>query len=88
MNIDQIRAFHKVATTGSFTKAARELFLTQSAVSQQIRSLEERIGGTLFDRSGKKIRLPYEERGADTLADQPSRYHAGRSPQAWPCSDV
>ena len=35
MNVDQIRTFHKVAAAGSFTKAARELFLTQSAVSQQ-----------------------------------------------------
>jgi DNA-binding transcriptional LysR family regulator len=60
MNIDQIKAFHKVAAAGSFTKAARELFLTQSAVSQQIRALEDEIGGRLFDRSGKKIRLTGE----------------------------
>jgi DNA-binding transcriptional LysR family regulator len=60
MNIDQIKAFHKVAAAGSFTKAARELFLTQSAVSQQIRALEDEIGGRLFDRSGKKIRLTQE----------------------------
>ena len=40
MNIDQLKAFHKVARTGSFTKAADELFLTQPAVSQQIKALE------------------------------------------------
>jgi len=60
MNVDQIKAFHKVAVLGSFTKAARELFLTQSAVSQQIGTLEAEIGGRLFDRSGKKIRLTGE----------------------------
>ncbi|MFH1017156.1 MAG: LysR family transcriptional regulator [Pseudomonadota bacterium] len=57
MNVDHLKAFQKVAATGSFTKSARELFLTQSAVSQQIRALEDEIGGKLFDRSGRKIRL-------------------------------
>lgn len=60
MNVDQLKAFHRVAATGSFTKAARELFLTQSAVSQQIRALEDEVGGRLFDRSGRKIRLTGE----------------------------
>ena len=60
MNVDQLKAFHKVAALGSFTKAARELFLTQSAVSQQIGALEAEIGGRLFDRSGKGIRLTGE----------------------------
>ncbi|MHB9097309.1 MAG: LysR family transcriptional regulator [Syntrophales bacterium] len=60
MNVDQMKAFHKVAATGSFTKAAQELFLTQSAISQQIRALENEIGGRLFDRSGKRIRLTGE----------------------------
>jgi DNA-binding transcriptional LysR family regulator len=60
MNVDQMKAFHKVAGTGSFTKAARELFLTQSAVSQQIRALENEVGSRLFDRSGKIIRLTGE----------------------------
>jgi DNA-binding transcriptional LysR family regulator len=60
MNVDQMKAFHKVAGTGSFTKAARELFLTQSAVSQQIRALENKVGSRLIDRSGKKIRLTGE----------------------------
>jgi DNA-binding transcriptional LysR family regulator len=60
MNVDQIKAFHKVAAAGSFTKAARELFLTQSAVSQQIRALEDEIGGRLFDRSGRTVRLTGE----------------------------
>ena len=60
MNVDQLKAFQKVAALGSFTKAARELFLTQSSVSQRIRALEDEIGGRLFDRSGKRIRLTGE----------------------------
>lgn len=60
MKIDHLKTFHKAATVGSFTKAARELFLTQSAVSQQIRALEEEIGGRLFERSGKGIHLSRE----------------------------
>jgi DNA-binding transcriptional LysR family regulator len=70
MNLDQLRAFHKVATAGSFTKAARELCLTQSAVSQQVRALEEKIGGTLFDRSGKKICLTGEGEVLLTYAER------------------
>jgi DNA-binding transcriptional LysR family regulator len=57
MNIDQIRAFHKVASTGSFTRAARELFVTQPAVSQEIKALETSLGIKLFDRSGKNVRM-------------------------------
>ena len=60
MNIDQLKAFHKVARTGSFTKAADELFLTQPAVSQQIKSLEASFGVLLFDRSNKRVRLSNE----------------------------
>jgi len=60
MNIDQIRAFHRVATSGSFTRAARELFVTQPAVSQEIKALEASLGIKLFDRSGKNVRMTTE----------------------------
>jgi len=60
MNIDQIRAFHKVALTGSFTRAARELFVTQPAISQEIKALEASLGIKLFDRSGKNVRMTSE----------------------------
>jgi DNA-binding transcriptional LysR family regulator len=60
MNFDHLKTFHKVALTGSFTKAAKEIFLTQPAVSQQIQALESSLGTTLFDRSGKKVRLTSE----------------------------
>jgi len=60
MNLDQLKAFHQVAATGSFTKASRILFLTQPAVSQQVQALESYLGVTLFDRSGKKVMLTSE----------------------------
>ena len=60
MKIDQLRTFQKVAVNGSFTRAARDLFLTQPAVSQQIRALENHYRVRLFDRQGKSIKLTLE----------------------------
>ena len=60
MNFDKFKTFHKIALTGSFTKAARKLHLTQSAVSQQVRSLEDTLGVALIDRSNKRVRLTSE----------------------------
>jgi DNA-binding transcriptional LysR family regulator len=60
MKLDQLRTFQQVVLTGSFTRAARELFLTQPAVSQQIKALENSYRVKLFDRSGKKIQLTNE----------------------------
>lgn len=53
----QLRAFVTVAQTGSFTVASRKLYLTQSAISHQIKALEEQLDAPLFDRSGKQARL-------------------------------
>jgi DNA-binding transcriptional LysR family regulator len=60
MDVDKLKAFHKVALTGSFTKAAGQLHLTQPAVSQKIQALENTLGVTLFDRSGKSVQLTRE----------------------------
>lgn len=59
MNITlrQLKVFERVARRLSFTRAAEELFLTQPAVSMQIKQLEESIGLPLFERLGKKIYL-------------------------------
>lgn len=51
----QLRAFVSLSRTRSFTLAARELNISQSAVSHSIRALEEDVGCTLFDRHGKKV---------------------------------
>lgn len=50
-----LRSFCAVAETGSFTRAARGVHLTQSTVSQQIRRLEEQMDCTLLDRSGRHV---------------------------------
>lgn len=59
MNITlrQLQVFERVARRLSFTRAAEELYLTQPAVSMQIRQLEEAVGLPLFERLGKKIYL-------------------------------
>lgn len=50
MYIDNLRAFLEVASTGSFHKAAENLFITQSSVSARIKALEERLNRQLFTR--------------------------------------
>jgi len=58
MEWQQIVGFYHVAKLGSFTKAANTTFRTQSAISQQIKNLEEELGCQLFERIGKrKLRL-------------------------------
>ncbi len=54
LNLDQLRTLQTVLKLGSFTGAARQLNLSQSAVSVQIRELEERCGVQLVERLGKK----------------------------------
>lgn len=56
-SIQSMHAFLQAARTGSFTKAAQQLDLTHSAISQQIRSLEEFIGQPLFVREAGGIVL-------------------------------
>jgi len=53
----QLKAFHAVPVHGSFTKAAERLFLTQPAISDQVRKLEERFGVLLFHRNKRSVRL-------------------------------
>jgi len=57
MHIETLKVFCDLAETGSFSLAASKNFITQSAVSQQIRSLEERYGRELVERSKGHVRL-------------------------------
>ena len=52
-----LRAFEVAARLGSVSAAAAELSVTHSAVSQQIKSLEDALGVSLFGRSGRKVAL-------------------------------
>ena len=56
-SLSLLTAFEAAARTGSVTAAARELDLTQSAVSRQIKALEEQLGVALFYRERQTIRL-------------------------------
>lgn len=51
----QLQVFVKVYEVGSFSQAAKEVFLTQPTISGHIKALEEYLGVKLFDRSGRKI---------------------------------
>lgn len=56
ISLRHYQIFQAVAETGSFTKAAQRLYITQSAVSHAVRELEEYAGYVLFDRLSKSVR--------------------------------
>ena len=65
----------KVAETGNFTKAGKELNLTQPAISQHIRLLEKQLGVKLFQRVGTRIMVTREgENVVDTAKTMLSLY--------------
>ena len=57
MEIRQVQSFVHVARLGSFSRAAETMGYSQSAITVQIRLLEEELGTKLFDRMGKKVSL-------------------------------
>ena len=57
IDIDQLRTFVAIVETGSFTKAAEVVHKTQSAVSMQMKRLEERLGRPIFARDGRASKL-------------------------------
>ena len=57
MDWDKLRVFHAVADAGSLTHAGDQLHLSQSAISRQIRGLEEQLGATLFHRHARGLLL-------------------------------
>jgi DNA-binding transcriptional LysR family regulator len=57
LNVHEMNVFLAAAETQNFSEAARQLHMTQPAVSMQIQSLEQRLGVDLFERSGRRIQL-------------------------------
>jgi DNA-binding transcriptional LysR family regulator len=57
LDLDQLKTFVAIAESGSFTRAADLVHKTQSAVSMQMRRLEERIGKPIFIRDGRQSKL-------------------------------
>ncbi len=77
MNLKQLEAFLWVAELQSFTKAARQLYMSQPAVSFQIKALEENLQVLLFERGDKKVTLTEAGRLLYPEAKQMLRhYHA------------
>jgi len=60
LDLDQLHTFISIVDTGSFTRAADEVHRTQSAVSMQMRRLEDRIGKALFEKEGRMNKLTEE----------------------------
>lgn len=60
MSLEDYHVFHEVAQTGSMTRAAEKLFISQPAVSKTIRLLEDRLGFALFVRRPKGVELTAE----------------------------
>jgi LysR family transcriptional regulator, glycine cleavage system transcriptional activator len=55
--LNALKAFEAAGTSGSFTRAAEQLNVTQSAVSRQVRQLEEQLGETLLERHHHRLEL-------------------------------
>ena len=60
INYELYKVFYYVATTLSFSEASKQLFISQSAVSQAIKTLEKKLEQTLFIRSTKRVQLTPE----------------------------
>ncbi|OYV49667.1 MAG: LysR family transcriptional regulator, partial [Burkholderiales bacterium 21-58-4] len=65
LTLRQLDILEAVARCGSFSRASEELYLTQPAVSMQIKQLEQTLGLPLFEQIGKRIHLT--EAGRETL---------------------
>ncbi len=76
LDLDQLQTFCSIADCSSFTEAAKRVFKTQSAVSMQIKRLEERLDTKLFIREGRKISLTHEGVALYALARRMLRVNA------------
>ncbi len=59
INYELYKVFYYVASSLSFSAASRQLYISQSAVSQSVKTLEKKLGQPLFIRSTKKVQLTY-----------------------------
>jgi DNA-binding transcriptional LysR family regulator len=60
INFDLYKVFYQAATSASFSEAAAKLFISQSAVSQAIKNLEQKLGSQLFMRQTRHLQLTQE----------------------------
>lgn len=83
-SLPSLRSFEASARLESFSKAARELNLTQAAISQQVRLLEDRVGGALFRREARRVTLTelgklYLSLTVDALRSMESAFETARA---------
>ena len=57
MTLQQLKYILTIAEEGSFSAAAKKLYLTQPSLSAMVRSLEQELGITIFDRSTRSVRI-------------------------------
>ena len=75
IDVDQLRTFIAIVETGSFTKAADVVHKTQSAVSMQMKRLEERLDRAIFARDGRASKLTEDGERLLEYARQIGRAH-------------
>ena len=73
MNLKQLEAFVQVAEGGSFSKAAKQLFLTQPTISAHISSLEKELNARLFVRNTKRSKIIGRWKGSVPLCETDDR---------------
>src|SRR6516164_1472610 len=86
LNLDQLRAFVEVVARGSFTAAAKELNLTQPAVTHQVQELERRFHVTLVERFGKRAYLT--QAGEKLIVHARQLLEDDARAQKWTCASL
>jgi len=81
LNYRHLHYFWKVATEGNLTRVANELHVSQSALSSQIRQLEDATGTRLFDRTGRSLELT--DAGRRVLSYANDIFSRGEELEAW-----
>ena len=79
INLELYKVFYYVATTLSFSEASCQLFISQSAVSQSVKTLKKNLDTPLFIRSTKKVLLTPEGELSSGMSNLPYRCDEGES---------
>jgi DNA-binding transcriptional LysR family regulator len=85
MDVRQLEMFRAVAEEGGFTRAAQRLKVSQSAVSRQVKLLEEELGGLLLHRTGKGVTVTAQ---GELLLKAANRIHRDLQDVAWQISET